>query len=379
MSITRMIIREIRSGKLNFLLCLVTVAVACAAFVALLSISRGAAQATNRLLRDMGFNILIVPKGAEMARYWSLDFPDATMPEDYVEKLSKSDVTAEHFVAKLQTLTVVDGQKVVLTGVLPELGNVGRTRKKKAPMGYDVPQGEAYAGSGLVKSLKLAPGGSVTVMDKVFKVSKVLPETGTMEDIRLFAHLHDVQPLLGKEGMINAIDALGCRCYHGDDFMGQITSEVNGVLPDVQIQHYKSIAIARELTRRQFDAWAEAVMIAVLVLGACAIAALTYLNVRHRRHEIGLLRTVGVGTPRIAWLFLGKAVIYALLGASLGFALGYGAATVWGPGVAAGKIELDPMLLAYALAGAPLVAILFGAVPILHGLLLDPAFVLREE
>lgn len=377
MSITRMIVSEIRNGKLNFLLCLVTVAVACAAFVALLTVSRGAAKSTNRLLRDMGFNILIVPQGTDLPRYWSLDFPEATMPEDYVVKLSESKVPAEHFVAKLQTLAVVDGQKVVLTGVLPEVGSAGSS--KKAPMGYDVPKGEAFAGSGIAQKLKLAPGGSVTVMDKVFKVTQVLPETGTMEDIRLFAHLHDVQPLLGKEGKVNAIDALGCKCQAGEDFMKVITDGIKTALPGVQVEHYKSIAIARELTRRQFDAWAEAVMIAVLVLGACAIAALTYLNVRHRRHEIGLLRTVGVGTPRIAWLFLGKAVLYALLGASLGFALGYGAATVWGPGVAAGKIELDPLLLGYALAGAPLVAILFGAVPILHGLLLDPAFVLREE
>ena len=379
MTITRMLLREFLHGKLNFCLCLLTVSAASGVFVALLTVSRVAEKSNAALLRDMGFNILIVPKGTRMERYWSLDFPDAEMPESHAQQLAESDVTAEHFVAKLQHLTVLDGKKVVLTGVLPSLGKIGKGTGKKKPMGYDVPKGEAFAGSSLVAALNLRQDAPVVMLGKELKVTRLLPETGTLDDIRLLANLHDVQAMLSKPGRINSIDALGCRCTAKDDFLGQITREIQKILPDTQVQHYKSIAIARELSRRQEDRRALYIFIAVLLLGACSIAALTYLNVRTRRQEIGLLRALGVGTFKIAWLFLGKVLVYSMLGAGLGFGLGTVASRFFGQGVLQAALEWDPNLLGASLLGAAAIGLAFGALPILHGLLLDPADVLREE
>ncbi len=63
MTITRLVLREFLHGKLNFFLCLLTVVAAAGVFVALLTVSRVAEKSNTALLRDMGFNILIVPKG----------------------------------------------------------------------------------------------------------------------------------------------------------------------------------------------------------------------------------------------------------------------------------------------------------------------------
>lgn len=374
-----MILREILHGKLNFLLCLLTTVVASGIFVALYSANAAAIRSTTAILREMGFNIIIVPKGTPMERYWTQNFPDAEMPEEYARKLAESNVSAEHFVAKLQHRTLLNNEVVVLTGVLPSLGRIGRETRAKKPMGYNVAPGEIFAGSEAAAAAKLQKGGLLTLLGSTFKVSRILPETGSLDDIRLYANLHDVQSLLGKFGKINTIDALGCRCFTKDDFLTQIREEIQALLPDTQVTHIKSIAIAREMTRRRTEQWALYGLGAVIALAACAIASLTYLNVRHRRQEIGLLRTVGVGTAKIAALFLGKVVVYSVLGAALGFAFGLLLARDLGPRLLDSAVEAEWLLLPVCLAAAPAVAIVFGLLPILHGLRLDPAVVLREE
>ncbi|MFH0938489.1 MAG: ABC transporter permease [Planctomycetota bacterium] len=379
MSIIRMIWREIVCSKINFLLCLLTTALATGVFVALMAAGNAANRATAAILRDMGFNIIIVPHGTDMDRYWTWDFPAAEMPEDYVRKLAASDVSAEHFVAKLQQATVFNGKPILLTGVLPSLGRIGRAAKLKQPMGYNVSPGEVFVGSAVATGAKIQKNAIITIASAQFKVARVLAETGTPDDIRVYANLHDVQSLLNKPGRINAIDALGCRCFTTDDFLTQICNEIQTLLPDTQVKHVKSIAIAREMTRRRLDKWFKYILVAVLALAASAIAGLTYLNVRHRRCEIGLLRTIGVSTPKIAWLFLGKVLFYSMPGAIFGFFVGTVIAQTIGPRLMDTPVTWEPTLLPLCAALAPLVALTFGALPIVQGLRLDPAIVLREE
>ena len=55
------------------------------------------------------------------------------------------------------------------------------------------------------------------------------------------------------------------------------------------------------------------------------------------------------------------------------------ASQFFGQGVLQTALDWDLNLLGASLLGAPAIGLAFGALPILHGLLLDPAVVLREE
>ncbi len=55
-------------------------------------------------------------------------------------------------------------------------------------------------------------------MDKEFTVAKLLPETGTVDDDRVFANLHSVQALLGTGEQISAIEIMGCCSEISDGF-----------------------------------------------------------------------------------------------------------------------------------------------------------------
>jgi len=103
MSMLRLLLKEIRHRKLNFLLGLVAVAAAVVLFVAVLTMSDASQRETTRLMRDMGFNILIVPKNTDMTDFWSEDFAKEEMPEEYVHRLAHSGImTIRHLVATLQ-------------------------------------------------------------------------------------------------------------------------------------------------------------------------------------------------------------------------------------------------------------------------------------
>ena len=372
-----MIRRETQRSKTNTLLCLATIMIATGLLVAMVAVTRASVDATRVMMKNLGFNVLITPAGVDPARYQALDFQDADMPEDYIEQLASSTVLAQHFVGKYQRTVQVDGRTLVLTGVLPE---VPKHSAWKPPMqtAHIVPEGKVLLGSAAAAALGLEPGAEIAILGRGFTVDRVLDEVGMIpDDIRVFAHLHDVQQLLGVPGRINAIDALACYCpVDTDDLLGTLVASIERILPDVNVEPYQSILVARQ-QQREMVYRLELVAVAIVVAGAAtAIWGLTYQNVRNRRREIGVLRALGVGDGQIAFLFLGKILAYAVLGTVLGCVLGYGV----GHGLnTTGRPTALPMdVFAALLVAAPVAAVLFGLPPIVSGLLLQPTDVLRE-
>jgi len=86
-------------------------------------------------------------------------------------------------------------------------------------------------GSNIALKLKLKDNSKVKIQDKEFNVAKDLPETGTVDDDRIFAHLHTVQALLGIENQISAIEIMGCCNAISDGLLGKLRN----ILPDTKI------------------------------------------------------------------------------------------------------------------------------------------------
>ena len=376
MTLIQMIGREIQRAKWNTLLCLLAVTLATGVLVAMVAVSRASMDAARVLMKEVGFNLLITPPGTDPARYQALDFQDFDMPEEYVSRMAGSTVLARHFVGKYQKRIEVDGCTVVLTGVLPEASKSGK--KKPMPTAYDVPRGRVFIGSAAARALRLEPGDPLIVMGKQFTVDRILKEVGAIpEDIRVFTHLHDVQALLGREGRINAIDALSCQCPGpAEDVVAALTASVHEVLPDVQVQPYHSILLARLKTRHMVGLLAMVTLILVMVGAALAIWGLTWQNVRNRHREIGVLRALGLPDGRIAALFIGKIFFYSIPGAVLGCLLGYGAAHALN--VTGGRIANPWEVMICLLIATPLTTALIGCGPIVGGLMQETTDLMRE-
>ncbi|MBW7865841.1 MAG: hypothetical protein GX580_06820 [Candidatus Hydrogenedens sp.] len=378
MTWTRLLLREMAHSRWNTLATLLAVAAAAGLYVAVSDIGVSSVDATRLLMRDMGFNLLITPADADPARWQALDFSGPDMPEEYVKKLAgQRDILAQHFVGKLQHTTDAGGVTAVLTGVLAEVVRTG-TEKTPMPTAYDVPGGRVFLGAAVARGLGKQAGDTVTLLGRDFTVDRVLGEYGAMpEDIRIFAHLHDAQELLGRPGRVNAIDALACQCPAGAaDIIAMVRGSITRVLPDVEVRPYQSMLLGRFEQRAMMMRLQAAMVAAALAAAAAAVWGLSYQNVSARRHEIGVFRALGVPDASVAALFLVKTGAVALAGAALGVAAGR--AYFLHSQVAGNPLCTPAQTLALVLLAAPLAAMLFSLPPVAARMGRDTAALLGE-
>lgn len=421
MNSIKLLIEEIRYRKTNFFLSVFAVTIAATLFVAgptlidgygrdtraeveALQTKNGAELAkledeTRKLMRDMGFNLMIVHRDTNMSDFWDKDFSTVDMPQDYVQRLAdaRQITLVTHLVATLQQKIEWENRKVLLVGYLPETPQAHRA--KKSPMGYRIERGTVFLGHELGRGKKV--GDAISVRGKELTVARILGEKGSKEDITIATHLDDAQEILDKEGRVNQILALGCRC--AGERLPKVREQLEAVLPETRITEFRSIALARAEQRdlvaannKKLEAnLAEhrsgvqtklenlAAVTTPLVVLACAIwvGLLALANVRDRRSEIGIFRALGVGSVKIGVLFLGKACLQGVIGGVLGFFIGYTLARALGVhvlDVTPERFAVARDILVWTVIGAPAVSVMASYLPTLLSVVQDPATILRE-
>jgi putative ABC transport system permease protein len=422
MNIWRLIAKEILHRKVSFLLsCLsaaAAVAVVCGTILLLhlhdhlteriidreeTSLRKrmaGLEDDYRKITKAMGFNILILPKSANLGDLYAEDYAAAHMPEDYAAKLSQAGIASiNHLLPCLQQKIKWPEQQrtILLIGTRGEIPSLG----EKLPLQEPVPPGAMVMGYELYNSLKFKVGQTVQLLGRAFTLTRTNPERGNKDDITIWINLIDAQELLDKKGMISAILALECQCQ--GDRLGKIRSDIAAILPDTQVIEFASQALARaearekaasaasealsaqKLSRAHLRAGREemAALIGPLVLAACAICLglLAWGNVRSRRSEIGILRAIGTPGYKVLLLFLTRSALAGLIGAIGGYAIGAAAALLLREPQAPANwaIIFDWRLFVIVLAGAPLMSVLSAWLPALVAQRQDPADVLSQE
>lgn len=290
MNLSRLVFAEIRFRPVNFLLCLVAIAVAAALFVIGPTLLAGYAadthrelaalqteaeqlqaetekmksetekslaeldKQTTRIMRDLGVNLRIVHKDTNLGDLYT-DFVAVDFPEDFVQKLAEapSIESIVHVVATLQHKIKWNDRTVLVVGTLPVL-TVSQKNEEKPHMIKSVEPGTVLVGSELAKGLK--KGDTLEINGQPFQVAQIMPEFGGLQDVQLMLNLHDAQRVLGKPGMINQIVALNCKCK--GDRLSVIRAELEGVLPDTKVSEQTTQATAREKQRDVVEAAAAA-------------------------------------------------------------------------------------------------------------------------
>ncbi len=381
MTIFGLILKEIRHRKINFLLALLAVLIAVALFISFFTAGQASNRETTRLMRDMGFNLRIIPKKTDMSKFWMAGFSEHTMPEEYIDTFaSQKGISYNHLVATLQAKILWQGVEVILTGLAPERCPPGR---EKPPMAFEIKQGTAYIGYELAQRLKLKKGNTIDILGKTLTVEKALSESGGVDDIRIQCHLRDAQDILSLEGRINEIKAIDCLCFAlTDDPLAVLREELAAVLSEAKTIQMKPMATARAQTRQLVKNVFAVIMPIVVVACGAWIGVLAVMNVRDRQQEIGIMRALGYGSGRITLLFLGKALIVGLLGAAVGFFTGTALALNFGPGifkVTAKAIKPEYVWLVWSLIVTPVFTAVSSFIPAMIAVAYDPAVTLREE
>jgi len=378
----QLIFKEIAHRKLNFLISLLAIVTAVALFVSFFTTGQASRRETIRLMRDIGFNLRIIPRETDMNKFLATGMSEYTMPEEYVRRFeTQKNIYYNHLTAILHKRMVWNDMEIILTGMAPE--EVAPPGKKKSPMIFVVKPGTVHVGSALADSLGIAVDDKIELLGRTFIVAGILSETGVIDDIRIYAHLRDVQILLGMEGKINEIKALECLCFGTEeDRISALRENLEELLPQAKVIEIKSIASARKKQRVMAEKYFAFIVPFALVVCAAWIGVLAMMNVRERRNEIGIMRAIGYGSGKIAVLFLGKAIVIGIIGAAIGFGVGTWLASAFGADifkVTAKMIKPAYDMLIWSIIAAPAFAAVSSFIPAMIAVAQDPAFTLREE
>lgn len=364
----------------------------------------------RKITKGLGFNILVLSQDEDQHQMNLTGVPQESFHEENVTRLAESDiVTINHLlpvVTKRITWGEQDGYELLLTGTRGEVPFMHRALKK--PLQEQVPAGTMIVGHTVAEQLNFEEGQTVTLKGRDFEITKIQQAQGDVPDSTVWINLKEAQEMLGMQNELSAILALECNCATVDR-LAEIQEDVAAILPGTQVIERGTEALARAKARNQAKASAQknkkaaeesqqaaednhqaalakrrqheelAAILTPLVFVACGvwIGFLSLANVRQRSEEIGILRAIGWRSWQIMQLLLGKAVILGLIGAVLGYAVGFAFTAAWNGGTYDQTQLFNQWLLAIALVLAPLLSAVASWIPALTAARTDPAVILQ--
>lgn len=388
MNLTRLVWRELFERKGQLLTSFIAIILGITVIVSIKNISFYSEKAVSREMDSLGANILVLPKSASLNDYYTADMQGETFPEEYVTRMTMSDMQGlDNLSPKLSVQVELNGKSWTLTGILPKsefqakaawkgagifaepIGGCGTTSSifsaeedKKSLVRKrvidDLGSDEILVGADVARKLNVQENASLELLGKAFTVTAVLPETGTVDDSRIFAHLHVVQELKDTGPVVNAIEVVGCCKEISNGLVGKI----NQLLPEAKVVTITQIVDAQVRMNQLMSRLSLIFLVIIVLVGGAGIANYMYANVRERRREIGTLMALGADSTLILRIFLLKAALLGGVGGIGGFLFGTVLAIFLGPQLAG-----VPVL--------PMFSLLFWAVGISLGLTLIASFV----
>ncbi len=403
MKLRTIVWREIFERKNQLVTSFLAILLGISVIVSVKNITVYSEKAVARELDALGANIMILPKSATLQDYYSSDMQDEEFPEEYVTRLATSDLQGlDNLSPKLSIPVEIQGRRQTLTGILPK--NEFQAKASWAGAGvFSRPQGcgtvnvpgaeapaketlvrkrvidtltdsEVLLGADVAGSLKIKQGDTLSLLGKPFSVTAILPGTGTVDDSRIFAHLHAVQKLAKKGSVINAIEIIGC-C---NEISKGLVQKINMLLPEAKVVTITQIVDTQIKTNRMMSRLSVLFLGIIILVGGASIANYMYANVFERRREIGTLMALGAGSSVVLRMFLMKALVLGLGGGVMGYILGTVMAVVLGPRIAGVPVLPITWLAPLAIGVTTVISLVASYFPARRAARLDPTTALQE-
>lgn len=346
--------------------------------------------------KSLGFNIFVFHKEQDLATFHAND-------------------VNTHYLTTQETRTLADSKFAYLNHLLPFLrhryklpafggeviiagleGEIYIKRKFQKPLEVRVEPGQVQLGYTVATKLAKREGDVLVIGGSSYKVSYVRSQLGTKDDLMVFMNLGDAQKLLGLPNKVSGVLALSCNCTAGN--IDPIRNGLEKIIPNASVVEFTIRARARQKARKAIKEAAEGEikdilaargdlrrqlkqfsLLFVTIVVAAAVLLLTFLyahNVKERRHEIAILRTLGVRRSKIYALFIVKSFCLALVGATCGYSGGFILSKKLAEVV---EPTFNPLLFLILLFVSMGVSVVASLVPVLVAIRRDPAYVLNEE
>ncbi|MBF0202533.1 MAG: ABC transporter permease [Desulfamplus sp.] len=400
MKLNTIIWKELFLRKSQLVSALLAVTLGIAVIVGIQTVAAVSEKAVKIKMENLGANILVLPQSASVDDYYAADIDAPTFPEAYVERILNSALTGvDNLSPKLTRRIDTGSTNVVLTGILPsgelaakpywtisglsgeDTGHIhtGSSGKYADPRLQrtaieTLNRDDVLVGKVTAERLNLTEGGTLTLRDHVFTVVGILPETGTVDDNRVFAHLHTVQGMLGIGSQISCIEIMGCCSAISDGLLGNLRN----ILPDTRITTIGQIVSTQIETNRLMEKVSLIFLVIILIVGAISIGNFMWANVEERRREIGTMIAIGATQGIIYRLFMTKALVLGAAGGFFGYIIGTAGAMILGPRLAGLAVAPMAVYLLYAILMAVLISLAGSFIPTFRASRLDPNLIMQE-
>ena len=422
MTLWHMVRKEISQRKATFVICLLAVIIATATLVSQFTALKIDGTRTDhiltekekriedemklmednyqRIMKEHGFSLLILPEGQNLDDFYDEGYSSEVMPETCVDMMAESNLAMINHLLPTLEQKIRWPEEYNRTILLIGIGELSSTKNDatKPRSLVEVAPGKIVLGYELWNSLNLEVGDNVELLGENFEVGKSHPRRGTVDDITAWIDLEQAQDLLGLRGKISGIRLLQCLCegYNPPEFKRTLEETLPGtqviLLENRALTRWESRSSAkttakfsfaaeqehRSKIRSEMESFASWMIPLVFITSIALIGMLTLGNVRERRPEIAILRTLGYRSHQILYLFLTKALILGIVGAILGYIIGFVGVAAIDP--AAGITSLfDARILVITLIAAPAMSLLASWVPAMIAASQNPADILKER
>ena len=301
MRLRTLVLREIFERKSQLVTSFLAILLGITVIVSIKNITYYSEMAVAREVDSLGANVLVLPKSATLQDYYAADMQGETIPEEYVTQLAMSDLQGlDNISPKLSLPVELQGKTFTLTGILPKsefqakaawggagifsrpigcgaasVGMMGSEDKKtlaRKRVIETLADNEVLVGADVAGKLGIKDADKLDVLGRSFNVIAVLPQTGTVDDSRIFAHLHVVQDLAKKGAVINVIEVIGC-CQ---EISKGLVDKINRLLPDAKVVTITQIAKTQKNINTMMSNLSLMFLVIIIFVGGASIANYMY-------------------------------------------------------------------------------------------------------
>jgi len=150
--------------------------------------------------------------------------------------------------------------------------------------------------------------------------------------------------------------------------------------PEVLLTRLAQAAAPYTNPAADLSLWLALVATIVLVIGCANVANLLLARAIGRRRELAIRLSIGAGRWRVARQHLTESMVLALLGGALGVVVAYVATRMMEQfSLPPSAGEIDARLLTFAVSTSLLTGLLFGVLPAIRAVQIDPVHALKES
>lgn len=325
MNIINIIISSLKRQKGKKIFLLVSMVLSFTTIMSLYHYVDGQRREIESQFDEYGANIVITPKSDSLSLiYGGVNLSGIVTTIEEIDGGEVSRIWTIHNSKNLRAVSpkLIGAEKISVRGHEENVLLIGVDPEEESKIKgwwqvegrYPSAEGEILSGSEAALKLGLSVGDSVNIKGRAMRVTGILKDTGSQDDIALIAPLGDVERIFNKTGKVSIVE-VSALC--SDCPIEEIVAQISGVMPNADVRAIREVMEQRMIIVGKIEKLVLSISAILICLCGLLIFATVSGSITERKKEIGIFRAIGFSSGFIMRIVLGE---YLFLGALSGIA-----------------------------------------------------------